>query len=699
MADANANAVQAQAEGAQPAQQRGPLGQIGAIVGGLLRMWLMMTVIKYFIGGSSNSAPASDPATGKPVPPMRPLWGDHQPYNLDVFVSDREDITASELLAQKEALLWHVDGLSFDFAEHNEQAQNISLASHFLYHLQYNGSLYAHAFFTKVGFALTPEEAAEPTTSPSQSQSQSVPTQAKKLRYSRSAIAHGVSMMNVYRPAPKLHARKNLISGEFTDEKLKAATKQVDVIEEQPLDDSSLTTTTTTPDADALAQTLVHQSKHQAWVNYLRPSLTLRLVHDFSTLGPNSLPPEMRPFYQFDEAAGGYYPVIYFDTFWSLSNNLILINETVTNATIEVRHSPISLLKFRFQTTMEQSWKLQQEWGSAESDSEDLKRVFLEANPYFLALTMCVSVLHMVFDFLAFKNDIAFWKNTTNMEGLSVRTLFLNVWSQLVIFLYLLDNETSWMISISSGIGLVIECWKIPKAARVEYGRHLPFPYFKLHDRESYTQSGTAQYDREAMKYLSWALYPLVFGYAVYSLLYNDFKSWYSFVLTTLVGCVYTFGFITMCPQLYVNYKLKSVAHLPWRMLTYKALNTFIDDLFAFMITMPTMHRLSCFRDDIIFFIYLYQRWAYRVDFKRANEFGLVPQTEEEIKAEQEAKAKKEQEQAESKMIENQAGESEKEQEQEGTEKVEEEKKTELNETDPDDSEGLRQRKKATPAQ
>ena len=27
----------------------------------------------------------------------------------------------------------------------------------------------------------------------------------------------------------------------------------------------------------------------------------------------------------------------------------------------------------------------------------------------------------------------------------------------------------------------------------------------------------------------------------------------------------------------------------------------------AFVIKMPTMHRLSCFRDDIIFFIMLYQ--------------------------------------------------------------------------------------------
>ena len=45
-------------------------------------------------------------------------------------------------------------------------------------------------------------------------------------------------------------------------------------------------------------------------------------------------------------------------------------------------------------------------------------------------------------------------------------------------------------------------------------------------------------------------------------------------------------------------------------------------DLFAFIIKMPLLHRLACFRDDIIFFIYLYQRWIYRVDMSRVNEFG-----------------------------------------------------------------------------
>ena len=41
----------------------------------------------------------------------------------------------------------------------------------------------------------------------------------------------------------------------------------------------------------------------------------------------------------------------------------------------------------------------------------------------------------------------------------------------------------------------------------------------------------------------------------------------------------------------------------------FQAFNTFIDDVFAFIISMPTAHRLACFRDDLVFVVYLYQRW------------------------------------------------------------------------------------------
>lgn len=53
----------------------------------------------------------------------------------------------------------------------------------------------------------------------------------------------------------------------------------------------------------------------------------------------------------------------------------------------------------------------------------------------------------------------------------------------------------------------------------------------------------------QAMRYLSYALYPLVGCYSIYSLIYKTHKSWYSWIVNSLVGAVYMFGFILMCPQ------------------------------------------------------------------------------------------------------------------------------------------------------
>lgn len=258
----------------------------------------------------------------------------------------------------------------------------------------------------------------------------------------------------------------------------------------------------------------------------------------------------------------------------------------------------------------------------------------METSPYLLALTVTVSILHSVFELLAFKNDIQFWNNRQSLEGLSVRSVFFNVFQSVVVLLYVLDNDTNTVVKISCFIGLGIEIWKIHKVIDIKVNRDDKIfgiiPRLTFSDKGSYVESSTREYDMLAFRYLSWALYPLLGSYAVYSLLYLEHRGWYSFILNMLYGFLLTFGFIMMTPQLFINYKLKSVAHLPWRMMSYKFLNTFIDDIFAFVIKMPTLYRLGCFRDDIVFFIFLYQRWIYKTDPSRVNEFGFSADMERE---------------------------------------------------------------------
>ena len=66
------------------------------------------------------------------------------------------------------------------------------------------------------------------------------------------------------------------------------------------------------------------------------------------------------------------------------------------------------------------------------------------------------------------KNDISFWKNNKSMRGLSLSTMLMNLFFQTVIFLYLCDNDTSYMVLGTNGIGVLIEYWKISKVVTLD---------------------------------------------------------------------------------------------------------------------------------------------------------------------------------------------------------------------------------------
>ncbi|VFR01027.1 unnamed protein product [Cuscuta campestris] len=550
-------------EGGGGRRQQAGMGQM---LTGIIRMAIFWYFASKFF--SPKRAP-SDPSAQ-----ITNLFHKGEPLDMWLYISEQEKFND---FGNETALIWHETNIPYAVWG-PESLRSLSLEYVPTEALKHNESLYAHVFFARSGNPVDPSD----------------PEYQPLAAFGRT---HSVV---TYFPKSKSDKKKSLLSNS-EDSKDELVIPKVSEELADSKEDVSI-----------------------EWVSYWKPNLTINLVDDFTRYTQNAVPANIAPYLNIAPTTGYYYPTVFFNEFWLLRDKLIPINDTITKLPLHLELSPISMTKWQLFLQIDQSFQIHRSYGSMlEGESDELKRVFLEGNPYLLGVTMVVSLLHSVFDFLAFKNDIQFWNKNKSMEGLSAKSVVVNFISQLIVFLYLLDNETSWMILASSGIGCCIEFWKIGKAMHIEIDRSGKIPMLRFRDRESYAGNKTKEYDDLAMKYLTYILFFLAGCFSIYSLMYEQHKSWYSWILSSLTSCVYMFGFIMMCPQLFINYKLKSVAHLPWRQMTYKFLNTIIDDLFAFVIKMPTLHRLSVFRDDLIFLIYLYQRWVYPVDRKRVNEFGF----------------------------------------------------------------------------
>ena len=129
------------------------------------------------------------------------------------------------------------------------------------------------------------------------------------------------------------------------------------------------------------------------------------------------------------------------------------------------------------------------------------------------------------------------------------------------------------------------------------------------------------RYNREATAHLYLATFPLLLGGAMYSLVYDGHGTYYEWFDATFADTAYYIGFVAMAQQPWINYRLKSVAYLPIKLFVYKIVATFADDAFACLVGVSRKHRLMTLRDDVLLVVFLYQRWAYRVDGSRPHEY------------------------------------------------------------------------------
>jgi len=249
---------------------------------------------------------------------------------------------------------------------------------------------------------------------------------------------------------------------------------------------------------------------HEQLLLYIKPSLTLQIV-DFGKLDfaskqaiPTGFANHM-DWYNGEEGRGPpahqdlYYPILYQSEFWITFASLKEVNGTMKSSDIDIAYEPVSMWKWQLQSQTEDNWRKQEAFTGEEDEGNDmLRNMLLDTNPYLLAVTAIVSMLHTVFDILAFKNDISFFKNKKSMEGLSLRSMIVNAGFSAVILLYLADNDTSYMVLMSNGVGLAIDVWKISKATTVSFDGGT----IQWVEASSYKKSKTKEYDEIATSHL-----------------------------------------------------------------------------------------------------------------------------------------------------------------------------------------------------
>lgn len=253
--------------------------------------------------------------------------------------------------------------------------------------------------------------------------------------------------------------------------------------------------------------------------------------------------------------------------------------------------------------------------GMNEYDIDSFKQLVGGSSPYKILAVYGVSILHLIFEYLAFASDITFWRQKTSFEGLSSSSVALQACMNIIMFFYVQEQRQTKFVLYFIGFRFSLQLWKLRKLT--EFRRSEKWPFFRWVNRSGASEQleemeGVDGADSTCMKWLMLLLTPVIVAFSLYRLVTQPFRSWYSWFVLSLAICAQTGGFVVMTPQVFMNYRMKSVEHLPWRALTYQAINTFIDDIFMLCIRMPEIQKYSVFRDDIIFIIMCVQRWLYR---------------------------------------------------------------------------------------
>jgi hypothetical protein len=272
-------------------------------------------------------------------------------------------------------LLWEQKGLSYCDGCDSQTAEVTHRAPFNL--LQHNKTrLFAHVFFMKEGYGPSKEQAKK---------------EGKK--FEKTAVAYKRTGLIQYGARRKPEGLRNLLTGE-----------------QAPW--------------EAVLDSVPESEKH-THIRYWQPTLHVNLVHDERQYAWGSMPQLLMWYAQgntHDSQFGGtdtfrdsfissdgetYMPIVFVNQLTVVQSQLVALNETLQLAAqgesgddavaaqgesgdavgldLEVHYSTLSISRFEWMLNLRQSFKMQEEqMGITEKDSEDLRGMFVNTNPYLL---------------------------------------------------------------------------------------------------------------------------------------------------------------------------------------------------------------------------------------------------------------------------------------------------------------------------
>uniref|UniRef100_A0A3Q3W5F0 Lipid scramblase CLPTM1L n=1 Tax=Mola mola TaxID=94237 RepID=A0A3Q3W5F0_MOLML len=355
-----------------------------------------------------------------------------------------------------------------------------------------------------------------------------------------------------------------------------------------PLEDSrevhsaTQLTTYTTPTRDGGQRDVQKRSssRSDSPVSHWRPRLSITVMSEDFTLNKAGLPNDVRRFMRVSQDGRRtiYLPLLLVNELRFRVRDLVEISSGTVQLPLTVSYEGISLRRFRFWVHLQGVVYSLQQFGFTEEYIDEIKETLMGSNLYLLVLTALITALQLICEFLALKNDISAWRKKRSMVGMSRKSVLWRSLSTLLIFLHLLE-ETSLLVLLPVGLGACAEVWKVFKVFKIQLRWKIDLQICGVNKLDE-EERKTAEFDAQ------------------------------------VPPCSYVWlSMLELCGRIYeraLGRRFPVVS--PLSISSHQGVNTLITDLcscasfFSTSVSLSSSHQLACFRDELLFFLYLYQR-------------------------------------------------------------------------------------------